>query len=101
MSAFLALSQKLAEVYPDHLDFMNNIGSYHMLAKNDYKAALKQYGKVLKKDPSNYTAIKNSVLASRRMGNVKSEKKYLQMLVEYGPENEKSVAKARLEQLSK
>ena len=101
MSAFLALSQKLAEVYPDHLDFMNNIGSYHMLVKNDYKAALKQYGKVLKKDPSNYTAIKNSVLASRRMGNVKSEKKYLQMLVEYGPENEKSVAKARLEQLSK
>lgn len=99
--AFLALSQKLVSVYPDYLDFANNIGSYHMIAKEDYKAAIKQYAKVLKKDPSNYTAIKNSILASRKMGNVKSEKKYLQMLVEHGPENEKLVAQGRLSHLSK
>ena len=99
--AFLALSQKLAYVYPDYLDFSNNIGSYYMIAKEDYKSALKHYAKVLKKDPSNYTAIKNSVLASRKMGNVKSEKKYLQMLVEHGPENEKLVAQGRLSYLSK
>jgi lipopolysaccharide biosynthesis regulator YciM len=72
-----------------------------MIAKEDYKAAIKQYAKVLKKDPSNYTAIKNSILASRKMGNVKSEKKYLQMLVEHGPENEKLVAQGRLSHLSK
>ena len=71
-----------------------------MIAKGDYKAALKQYAKVLKKDPSNYTAIKNSVLAARKMGNVKSEKKYLQMLVEHGPENEKLTAQGRLNKLS-
>ena len=99
--AFLALSQKLSSIYPDHLDFLNNIGSYHMIAKEDYKTAIKQYGKVLKKDPANYTAIKNSLLAARKMGNVKSEKKFLQMLAEHGPENEKLMAKARLEQLSK
>ena len=101
LDAFLALSQKLASVYPGYLDFLNNIGSYYMLAKNDYKSALKHYSKVLKKDPSNYTAIKNSVLASRKMGNVKSEKKYLQMLVEHGPEKDRLVAQGRLEQLSR
>ncbi len=101
LDAFLVLSEKLHEEYPDNLDFMNNIGSYHMLAKKDYKAAIKQYSKVLKKDPSDYTAIKNSVLASRRMGNVKSEKKYLQMLMEHGTEKDKIVAKGRLDQLSK
>ena len=99
LNAFLVLSRRLSEVYPSHLDFLNNIGSYHILADKDYKAALKQYSKVLKKDPANYTAIKNSVLASRKMGNVKSEKKYLQMLAEHGPENERLVAKARLEKL--
>ena len=98
--AFLTLSQKLASLYPDYLDFGNNIGSYYMIAKGDYKAALKQYAKVLKKDPSNYTAITNSVLAARKMGNVKSEKKYLQMLVEHGPENEKLTAQGRLNKLS-
>lgn len=98
--AFLALSQKLASLYPDYLDFSNNIGSYHMIAKEDYKAALKQYAKVIKKDPSNYTAIKNSVLAARKMGNVKSEKKYLQMLIEHGSETEKLAAQGRLKKLS-
>ena len=98
--AFLALSQKLASLYPDYLDFSNNIGSYHMIAKEDYKAALKQYAKVIKKDPSNYTAIKNSVLAARKMGNVKSEKKYLQMLIEHGSEAEKLAAQGRLKKLS-
>ena len=74
---------------------------YYMIAKEDYKSALKQYSKVLKKDPANYTAIKNSVLASRKMGNVKSEKKYLQMLAEHGSETEKLAAQGRLTQLSK
>ena len=99
--AFLGLSQKLASFYPDNLEFANNVGSYYMIAKEDYKSALKQYSKVLKKDSSNYTAIKNSVLASRKMGNVKSEKKYLQMLIEHGSQSEKLAAQGRLNQLSK
>jgi Flp pilus assembly protein TadD len=86
---------------PDNTGFMNNIGSYHMLVRKDFKTAVKWYGKVLKKQPGDYTAIKNSVLASRKMGNVKSEKKYLQMLAEHGSETEKLAAQGRLTQLSK
>lgn len=97
--AFYALSERLSAIYPGHLDFVNNMGSYHMIAREDYKSALKIYAKVLKKDPANYTAIKNSILASRKIGNVKSEKKYLMMLLEHGSEKEKLTAQGRLKQL--
>lgn len=99
LKAFLTLSEKLCGIFPDRLEFLNNIGSYHMIAVKDYKAALKVYNKVLKKKPDDYTAIKNSSLAARRLNNVKLERKYLQMLVEHGPENERSAAENRLKAL--
>ena len=74
------------------------MGSYYLL-KEDYKTALKHYSKVLKKSPEDYTAIKNSALAARKMQNSKLEKKYLQLLVKYGPENEAVAAEARLQAL--
>ena len=83
------------------MGFMNNIGSYNMLVKQDYKTALKYYEKVLKKNPEDYTAIRNSMLAARKMKNQKLEKKYLQMVVKYGPENEQKQAQARLDLMSK
>ena len=98
--AFLNLSVLLSETFPGNIQFMNNIGSYYLVSE-DYKTALKHYGKVLKKDPKDYTAIKNSALAARRMKNAKLETKYLQMLVKYGPEGDALSAKARLEALSK
>ena len=98
--AFLELSELLSGIFPDNLQFVNNMGSYYLL-KEDYKTALKHYSKVLKKSPEDYTAIKNSALAFRKMQNVKLEKKYLQMLEKYGPENEALAAKARLEALDK
>ena len=70
-----------------------------MLAKQDYKTALKYYSKVLKKKPDDYTAIKNSALAARKLNNRKLEMKYLKMLVEHGPEKEKVVAESRLKVL--
>lgn len=100
MNAFVALSEKMLENYPDNAGFMNNIGSYHMVTDNNYKAALKCYGKVLKKHPGDYTAIRNSMLAARKLKNVKLEKKYLQMLVEHGPEKEKLQAQTRLKALN-
>jgi Flp pilus assembly protein TadD len=99
--AFRKLSELMLEKNPDNISFMNNIGSYHMLVKKDFKTAVKYYGKVLKKRPDDYTAIKNSVLAARRMGNVKLEKKYLQMLVEHGTDSDKLQAQGRLDMLSK
>ena len=97
---FLDLSQMLSETFPDNIEFINNIGSYY-LVNEDYKTALKYYGKVLKKNPDDYTAIKNSALSARRMKNSKLETKYLQMLVKYGPEGDAQAAKARLEAISK
>ncbi|MBE6231149.1 MAG: hypothetical protein E7117_02130 [Bacteroidales bacterium] len=97
MDAFLHLSEAMYEAYPDDYAFLNNIGSYDLMVRNDPKAALKAYGKVLKAKPDDYTAIRNSVTASRKLGNMKAEKKYLHMLVKYGPEKDRNTAKARLD----
>lgn len=96
LEAFLTLSQAMNAAYPDNLAYLNNIGSYHLLASKDYKTALKFYNKVLKKDASDYTAMKNAALAARRMGNRKMEIKYLQMLLKHGPEEERQQVEARL-----
>lgn len=101
MKLFRSLSERMTEVDPGNPAFVNNLGTYHFIAENDYKTASKYYNKVLKAHPDDYTAIKNSVLIARKQNNVKMEKKYLQMLVEHGPENEKLTAKARLMQLGK
>lgn len=99
--AFRRLSEEMLRHSPDSPDFMSNIGSYHMLVNKDFKTAIRYYDKVLKKHPDNYTSIKNAVLASRRMGNVKLEKKYLRMLMEHGTETERLQAQNRLEMLQK
>ena len=100
MNAFKALSEKMHALCPDNIGFINNLGAYQMLVKQDYKGALKTYGKVLKKHPEDYTAIKNSMLAARKLKNVKLEKKYLKMVVEHGPDVEKMQAEARLKALN-
>lgn len=99
--AFRKLSEVMLGHYPDNPGFMSNMGSYNMLVKKDFKAALKYYNKVLKKHPDDYISIRNSALAARRLGNVKMEKKYLQMLVEHGTESDKIQAQARLDMLGK
>lgn len=75
--AFRILSEKLAETFPDNMDYLCNIGSYHMVVKGNCKTALKYYNKVLKVQPDNITALRNAVIAARRMKNVKLEKKYM------------------------
>jgi tetratricopeptide (TPR) repeat protein len=101
LEAFLKLSEKMLEIYPENLGFLNNIGTYNMVAKQDFKTAIKCYDKVLKKNPKDYTAIRNAMLAARKMKNLKLEKKYLQMVVKHGPENEQKRAQARLDSMSK
>lgn len=97
--AFFNLSETLHELFPDDVNFPNNIGSYYMLMAEN-KTALKWFSKVLKKDKGNMTAIQNSILACRLIKNIKLEKKYLEMMVEYGPEMEVLKAQARLKALN-
>lgn len=100
MESFRSVSEKLLSYYPKDTDYLNNIGSYYLATKKDYKSAMKYYSKSLKLDPDNYAAIKNCVLASRKLGNSKQEKKYLQMLMRVSPdEMEKNAAKVRMEAL--
>ena len=99
-NAFLELSQHLCKLFPDKVDYLNNIGSYYLVSEN-YKSALKTYSKVLKKYPEDLTAIQNCVLASRMMRDAKLEVKYLQMMVKYAPEKDALAAKSRIEALSK
>lgn len=96
MEAFRSLSLKMSLLYPENPEFQNNIGAYYLVGKDDSKKALKQYMKVLKKFPSDYTAVKNCAIISRRDKNVKQEIKYLHMLAECAPENEREAAKARI-----
>ena len=99
--AFRTLSEKLVTIFPDNPQFMNNLGSYYLIAKEDYKTAYKYYNKVLKAHPDDYSAIKNGIIAARRQKNVKTERKYLEMMLKYGPENEKLQAEGRLKALKK
>lgn len=98
--AFFKLSEHLNKLFPEEVDFLNNIGSYHLVSK-DYKSALKCYSKVLKKHPEDLTAIQNCVLAARLMKNSKMERKYLNMMAKYAPEKDALVAKARIEALNR
>lgn len=99
--SFRSLSEKMLKYSPDNSLFMTNLGTYYFVVKNDNKTALKYYNKVLKKEPDNYTAIKNCVLMARRDKNVKQEKKYLPMLAAYSPdETEKKSAQMRLDALN-
>lgn len=98
--AFKEISEKMVRYYPKNTAFMTNIGSYYLVCKHDSKNALKIYNKVLKKNPDDYSTIKNCVLLARNDKNKKLEKKYLAMLVRVTPdETEKIQAQARLSSL--
>jgi len=80
MDAFLKLSEVMYKLHPANTIFLCNIGSYHMVAKQDYKKALKYYSKVLKKTPGDKTAVRNSLVAARKMKNARLVEKLNKML---------------------
>lgn len=65
---FRSLSELMLKQYPKDVNFINNIGSYHLVAAGNPKLALKYYRKTLKIDPSNEAALKNIRIAENRIG---------------------------------
>jgi len=99
--SFLALSEKMAKLYPKNPEFQNNIGTYWLVVKKNNRKALSYYNKVIKLDPNHYGAIKNCVLVARNNKDTKLEKKYLPMLVRVtDSESERMSAQARLDYLN-
>ena len=100
--AFKALSEHCLTYSKDDPLFLDNIGSYWLVSKKDYKKAQKYYNQVLKKHPDDITAIRNCILLARSKKDVKLEKKYLAMMAQYGEsEVDRASAKARLDALNK
>ena len=77
--AFKALSEHLLTYCKDEPLYVNNLGSYH-LVRREYKQARKYYERVLKKNPSDETALRNCLLMARAMKDPKLEKKYQAMI---------------------
>ena len=65
--AFLRLSQKMNKLYPKRTDFIDNIGSYYLVAAENPKKALSYYKKALKLNPEDIVALRNSKLATRKL----------------------------------
>ena len=100
--AFKALSEHCLTYSKDDPLFLDNIGSYWLVSKKDYKKAQKCYDQVLKKHPDDVTAIRNCLLLARAKKDVKLEKKYLAMMAKYGETDvDRASASARLEALNK
>lgn len=98
MEAMKTISEKMLSLDKNNPDFLVDLGSYYMSNK-EYKKSLKYFDKALKVAPDNYPAIRNCCVYATKVKDPKLLKKYLPMMIEYGPENEAASAKVRLEAL--
>ena len=69
--AFFKLSTKLSKLYPKNSNYLDNIGSYWLVAKDNPKKATTYYKKALKLNPSDEVATANLKLIERRKASKK------------------------------
>lgn len=95
--AFKTLSEHMLTYCKEDPLFLDNLGSYHLIRKEN-KKALQYYDKVLKKHPGDMTALRNCLLLARTTKDRKLEKKYLQLMARNGEtEQDRASAQARLD----
>lgn len=99
-NAFKTLSERILKYDKKNPDFLTNIGSYYVAAK-DFKKAFKYYDQAIKINPEHYSAVKNAATIAIQIKDAAKQKKYLTLLLNCGSENEKKMAQARLEALNK
>lgn len=63
---FREISERMNKLYPKNPVFIDNIGSYWLIVKDNDKQAAKYYKKALKFDPDDYAATRNLQLIERK-----------------------------------
>lgn len=72
--AFGKISQDLSKLFPEDSNFLDNIGSYWLVYKDNERKALKYYRKALKINPEDSVAQRNISLIERRREQRKNAK---------------------------
>lgn len=73
--AFKAVAEKASKLFPKDVNFLNDLGAYYMVAKNNPKKAITYYKKVLKLNPDDQAAVKNIKTAEKKINAAKKKKK--------------------------
>lgn len=68
---FHEISMRMNKLYPKNPVFVDNIGSYWQVAKNNDKQAVKYYKKALKLNPDDYAATRNLQIIERKQAAAK------------------------------
>lgn len=69
--AFRTISEMMLKQYPKESCFLDNLGSYWMMSKKNYKKALSYYNKALKINPSDPVAKANVKIVQKKMAAAK------------------------------
>lgn len=69
--AFKTISEMMLKQYPKESCFLDNLGSYWMMSKKNYKKALSYYNKALKINPSDQVAKTNVKIVQKKMAAAK------------------------------
>lgn len=71
---FREVSERMNKLFPKNPVFIDNIGSYWLIVKDNDKQAAKYYKKALKLDPDDYAARRNLQIIEKRQAQAKAKK---------------------------